>query len=526
MKKISVIVFCFILGPYIDRCMTSITTQTIGMDRLEIICVDDASSDDTWTHLQRWEQLFPEDVLLIPLETEGGQEMAENIAVQYASGDRIVFVDARDPLEADHLEQPSKEIITYRENGDRKESLEGQRLRIVQFYSGTESFNFFTDRLTEELQKRGHEVFICDLEDTACSTEHSYDHLNRFLSKKVDVVICFDGIGTREEQFIRQWDKHGAVVLDILMDPPFRFHPTLEKHPKAYTLFCCDEEHVDYVKKYFPKEVSTVAFMPHVGAVVKKEGPIVPYKERRYDILFSASYYHPQAQMEKVKELFPDRPDMWRFYQQMFENLVKDSSLTIEKAVLATLQQFGLSVSLEMLKMLLNRSVYVDWAIRMYHRGRVVTALAEAGLEIYLLGPGWEDHPAAGRSNVHRLDTMVPYRQTLSFMADAKINLNVMPWFKAGTHDRIFNTLLQHSLPLTDPSAWLTKYFTDGVDIALYDLEHLEQLPGLAGQLLADPDRAETIIQKGYEKVRQELTWSNCAEWLLSTVDQVRGKRG
>ncbi len=159
--------------------------------------------------------------------------------------------------------------------------------------------------------------------------------------------------------------------------------------------------------------------------------------------------------MEKVKELFPDRPDMWRFYQQMFENLVKDSSLTIEKAVLATLQQFGLSVSLEMLKMLLNRSVYVDWAIRMYHRGRVVTALAEAGLEIYLLGPGWEDHPAAGRSNVH-----------------------------------------------------------------------LEQLPGLAGQLLADPDRAETIIQKGYEKVRQELTWSNCAEWLLSTVDQVRGKRG
>ena len=73
MKKISVIVFCHNVGPYIDRCMTSITTQTIGMDRLEIICVDDASSDDTWTHLQRWEQLFPEDVLLIPLETEGGQ---------------------------------------------------------------------------------------------------------------------------------------------------------------------------------------------------------------------------------------------------------------------------------------------------------------------------------------------------------------------------------------------------------------------------------------------------------------------
>lgn len=547
MKKISVIIFCRNVGTYIDRCMASIAAQTIGMDEMEIICVDAGSFDDTWERLQRWEQLFPKHVLLIPLREECGLETARGIALQYASAEWIAFADAGDRIEPDHLVRLYEDVVNHRDGvvqeqlfrrawlmehllflpEDRgTEAIAGRKLRIIQFYSGTESFNFFTDRLTEELQKRGHEVFVCDLDDISSQTEHSYDHLNRFLSQKVDVVICFDGIGTREEQFIRQWDSHQAVVLDILMDPPFRFHPTLEKHPKEYMLFCCDQEHVAYVKKYFPKEVPNVAFMPHFGTLNETDGLIVPYEEKKYDILFSASYYPPESQMERIKDQFPDRLDMWRFYQQMFKELVKDSTLTIEKAVLGTLRQFELSVSDEMLKMLLNRSVFVDWAIRMYHRGRVVMALAEAGLELWLLGPGWEDHPSAGYPNVHRLGTQVPYRETLKYMADARINLNVMPWFKAGTHDRIFNTLLQHSLPLTDPSSWLTEHFTDGEDIVFYDLDHLEQLPGQAAQLLADPERAEAIIWKGYEKVRRELTWSDCVDQILEAAEQMRWKRG
>lgn len=107
-------------------------------------------------------------------------------------------------------------------------------------------------------------------------------------------------------------------------------------------------------------------------------------------------------------------------------------------------------------------------------------------------------------------------------MADARINLNVMPGFKAGTHDRIFNTLLQHSLPLTDPSHWLERYFTDGEDIVFYDLDHLERLPGIVRSLLEEPEKAEKMIQKGYEKVSRELTWSNCVDLLWAAVDRMR----
>lgn len=55
MADISVIIPCCNAAPYIDRCMTTITSQTIGIDALEIICIDDTSTDYAWEHLQMWE---------------------------------------------------------------------------------------------------------------------------------------------------------------------------------------------------------------------------------------------------------------------------------------------------------------------------------------------------------------------------------------------------------------------------------------------------------------------------------------
>ena len=107
----------------------------------------------------------------------------------------------------------------------------------------------------------------------------------------------------------------------------------------------------------------------------------------------------------------------------------------------------------------------------MYYREKIISIIAEAGIDIWLLGRGWENHPSANLSNVHIINDRVPFADTLSVMEKAKINLNVMPWFKAGTHDRIFNILLSGSLPLTDSSKWLKEHFQDKKDIVYYKLD-------------------------------------------------------
>ena len=389
-------------------------------------------------------------------------------------------------------------------------------MRIALFYTDIESFNFFMDQLDHEFRLRGHETFIFDLLHPYDETPHSYAHFMEFAAGRIDLAVCFDGMCVREEVLLEIWDTWETVVVDILMDPPFRFHRTLERHSKNYRLFCCDRDHVEYVKRYFPREVPNVAFMPHAGAAPAKDALVLPYEGRKFDILFTATYYRPQDRLGELLRMCEGNTSMKQLYQMAYQNMIGNTALAAEQAILLAMQQGGWAVPEETLKVIFAWAENLDWAIRMYQREQVVTILAEAGFELYLLGRGWENHSASGYSNVHRIDGRVPYAQTLSYMADAKINLNVMPWFKSGTHDRIFNTLLQHSLPLTDRSSWIDENFTDGQDIAMYDLKHLDRLPAIAESLLHDPDKAEAIIQNGYEKVLKNYTWSNCADRILA----------
>lgn len=395
-------------------------------------------------------------------------------------------------------------------------------MRITMFYTDIESFNFFVNQLDYEFRNIGHETFILDLTDPPEESPNSFAHFIEFASAKIDLAICFDGMCVRQDILIETWNAWNTMVIDILMDPPSRFHPTLERHSTNYRLFCCDRDHVEYVRKYFSKEVTHVDFMPHVGVIPSHDTPVIPYSMRKYDLLFCGTYYRPQDRMAGLYQILENRPDIQELYQLMYQNMITDSTLNLEQALLLTLKQKNLTISEDTLKLLFSYSENVDWAIRMYQRERVITVLAEAGFELYLLGRGWEKHCCARYPNVHRINDRIPYGQTLAHMANAKINLNVFPWFKSGTHDRIFNTLLQHSLPLTDRSSWVEEYFTDGHDIAFYDLKHLERLPEIAQDLLDHPAKAEAMIEKGYEKVRRELTWKNCADWILDTVSEQR----
>nr|WP_305139138.1 glycosyltransferase [uncultured Schaedlerella sp.] len=394
-------------------------------------------------------------------------------------------------------------------------------MRIVLFYTEVESFNFFSNVLSQELQKRGHEIFILDLLNPPAENPHSYVRFSQFASAKVDAAVSFDGLGIKDDLLIGIWNAYHTVVVDIFMDPPLRFHTAMEKHPQNYLMFCCDWDHVEYVKKYFGQSVPCVGFMPHVGVMPDQNIPVIPYAQKKYDVLFSGTYYSPENRLSQVEEMIEKGTAVYDFYQILFECLVEDSRLTIEQGAFRTIERMGLPVDQDMLKSLMRCAEPVDWAIRMYQRGRVVEVLAESGVELYLLGRGWENHCSAKYPNVHRIDDRIPYADTLAYMADARLNLNVFPWFKAGTHDRIFNALLQHSLPLTDSSRWVDENFTNGEDIALYDLEHLEKLPEIVGELLRDTERAERMIQKGYEKTAKNLTWSNCADWILTAIEQL-----
>lgn len=99
--KISIIIPCYNAERYISQCLESILNQSIGLNALEIILVDDASTDNTFQILQTYEQKYPEHILLIPCDINGKQGRARNIGLAYATGEYISFVDSDDWIHHD-----------------------------------------------------------------------------------------------------------------------------------------------------------------------------------------------------------------------------------------------------------------------------------------------------------------------------------------------------------------------------------------------------------------------------------------
>ncbi len=98
-RKISVIIPCYNVEKYIDRCLESIEDQTCGMDSLEVVLVDDVSTDHTFAHLLAFEEKYPDNVLVVSCQENSGPGTARNIGMEYASGEYIAFVDSDDKVD-------------------------------------------------------------------------------------------------------------------------------------------------------------------------------------------------------------------------------------------------------------------------------------------------------------------------------------------------------------------------------------------------------------------------------------------
>ncbi|HEY1040734.1 MAG TPA: glycosyltransferase [Bacteroidia bacterium] len=91
---VSVIIPCYNVAPYIEECIDSVLKQTYK--ELEIICIDNNSSDNTLEILCNQKAKYPE--LIIEQEKTAGANAARNKGLLLAKGAWIQFLDADDLL--------------------------------------------------------------------------------------------------------------------------------------------------------------------------------------------------------------------------------------------------------------------------------------------------------------------------------------------------------------------------------------------------------------------------------------------
>ena len=103
-KIISVIIPCFNVEEYISEAIDSVINQTLDFENfIEIILVDDGSTDRTFDICQEYSNNYPDNIILLSQENNG-QASARNLGLKYISGKYVNFLDADDKLMANTFE--------------------------------------------------------------------------------------------------------------------------------------------------------------------------------------------------------------------------------------------------------------------------------------------------------------------------------------------------------------------------------------------------------------------------------------
>ncbi|MFD3546520.1 glycosyltransferase family 2 protein [Streptomyces sp. NPDC058655] len=101
---ISVIIAVYNAMPYLTECLDSVAGQSLGMDRLEVIAVDDGSTDGGGAELERFAALHPQ-VRVVHQPNSGGPGAPRNRALDLARGRYVFALDADDHLGPEALER-------------------------------------------------------------------------------------------------------------------------------------------------------------------------------------------------------------------------------------------------------------------------------------------------------------------------------------------------------------------------------------------------------------------------------------
>lgn len=94
MKKVSVVIPAYNAHDTLARCLGSLVNQTL--QDIEIIVVNDASTDDTWEIMQRCKAQFPDKMVIINSNVNTGCGGARSIGLDAATGEYIGMADADD----------------------------------------------------------------------------------------------------------------------------------------------------------------------------------------------------------------------------------------------------------------------------------------------------------------------------------------------------------------------------------------------------------------------------------------------
>lgn len=381
--------------------------------------------------------------------------------------------------------------------------------KLVLFHSELDTLNLFSLQLRKGFEDLGYEIFEFDLQKSTRSLGLLYDFMK---GKPITAMIGFNMpfFGMQLPSGENMWEVLDIPCINILVDHPYWYHNILMRTPQTGIVLCIDRCHSQYVERFYPN-IPCTGFFPHGGTPTLNV--LKPIDARKIDVLYAGSLFANYAASQ--------RPDFTRFSfpaeeicKASIARLFANPGNTIESVIESQLVQAGITLPDEELRKFISSCIYIERTVSSHYREKVVGSVAKAGISLTIYGDGWSECDWITLPNVHYGGRISPAK-VLEKMEDSKIVLNTMPWFKDGSHERVFNAMLRSSVVVSESSAYLKEILPDNSWVS-YDLipDRLAALPGQIADLLTNNRRLQSIASTGYDLAVSEHTWQARAKEL------------
>ncbi len=421
-------------------------------------------------------------------------------------------------------------------------------MRFLLFDGGTvETLEYFSKCIAKELRAAGEEVFTFQVDDE--TTE--LPRLTEYIKQKDTVLITFNFHGIQHEAIFYTeqdrsvcgrerilfqekellWDKYQVLCVNIVVDHPLYYYKELKDLPERYLQICIDKGHEDYMRMYYP-DVALGKSVPLAGSNVWEAEEIgeqvaapsccaggSPYPliaERTKTLSFVGNYTPPRQFEQYITRLGEEYE---AFYRDMLEDLMEHPWREMHEVFAEhTKREMG-ELSAEEQLLADHNLMFLDLYIRFFFRGETVRMLTENGIAVHAYGAGWELLDTKGKELLSCNGSQTS-AGCLNVLADTKLSLNVMPWFKQGSHDRIYSSMYSGAVSVTDTSRYLQQTLSDGKNVVFYELFKLSELPETVHTLLADENKLQRIADAAYSYVTKEHTWKKYTKELIASIEK------
>lgn len=322
----------------------------------------------------------------------------------------------------------------------------------------------------------------------------------------------------------------GTVFVAAMVDHPCHHRRRLECLPENSIILFPDHKHVSYARQFYSGK-GVFGFLSHGGCQM---GMAFGKKvcEREKELVFAGSYYDVRKYEDTIARMEPATRD---FMRKCIGLLREKPYLTVEQAMSVVLygeeavcgSGTGLPIDFSE-KSNSDILLFLEEYIRTDVRGRVIKSIVEHGQTIHVYGAGWETFTCDNMQNFV-WEGEAEFCALSRVLDDTKLFLNVMPWFKDGSHERVFTAMLHGAVVLSDESGYLEENFQDGEEIHFYSLDRLKLLGAQIKKILKEEEKLESIRKKAFEKTVAAHLWEHRAREILSLAQKTNetgGKRG